>query len=230
MAPGALANRVSRRPESVRFGDLRRLAPISAAFGFDRGQPVDRYYIEGFLQRNAARIRGRVLEVGDSGYTERFGGSRVSAADVLDRKPDNPAATIVADLARPGALPRDRFDCAIVTQTLQFIYDLTAAVGALHDSLRPEGALLVTVPALSRICREDMQTTGEYWRFTEASVERLLEEVFGAARVAVEAHGNVLTAVAFLHGLAAEELEREELDHRDPDFPVLITGLAVRRT
>src|SRR5689334_3710614 len=33
----------------VRLGDLRRLTPISRNWGFDRGQPVDRYYIENFL-------------------------------------------------------------------------------------------------------------------------------------------------------------------------------------
>src|SRR5690348_8634455 len=33
----------------VNFGDLRRLKPISVVWGFDRGRPVDRYYIEQFL-------------------------------------------------------------------------------------------------------------------------------------------------------------------------------------
>ena len=30
---------------TVRFGDLRRLVPFSREFGFDRGTPVDRFYI-----------------------------------------------------------------------------------------------------------------------------------------------------------------------------------------
>jgi glycosyltransferase involved in cell wall biosynthesis len=34
---------------SVRFGDFRRLSPISRSFGFDRGTPTDRYYIENSL-------------------------------------------------------------------------------------------------------------------------------------------------------------------------------------
>jgi hypothetical protein len=36
-------------------------------------------------------------------------------------------------------------------------------------------------------------------------------------------HGNVLAAISFLHGLAAEELRPEELDHRDTDYELLIT-------
>jgi len=38
----------------------------------------------------------------------------------------------------------------------------------------------------------------------------------------------VLTAIAFLHGLAAEELRREELDYCDPDYEVLLTVRAAK--
>src|ERR1044071_606160 len=77
--------RITRWPPvgSVGFGALRRLTPISREFGLDRGQPIDRYYVEDFLERNAADIRGRVLEVGDDRYTRKFGGGRVSRSDVL---------------------------------------------------------------------------------------------------------------------------------------------------
>ena len=43
----------------VRFGSLRRLTPISRAFGFDRGLPIDRYYIERFLSAPWGRYPGR---------------------------------------------------------------------------------------------------------------------------------------------------------------------------
>ena len=51
----------------------------------------------------------------------------------------------------------------------------------------------------------------------------LAEEEFPADRVEVEAHGNVLAAIAFLMGLAAEELDWRELEHRDPLYQLLIT-------
>jgi hypothetical protein len=44
----------------------------------------------------------------------------------------------------------------------------------------------------------------------------------------VAAHGNVLTSVAFLEGLAARELRREELDAHDPQYPMLITVKATK--
>jgi hypothetical protein len=65
---------------AVGFGSLRRTEPISRDFGFVRGGPVDRYYIEGFLSRHAGDIAGRVLEIGDDTYTRRFGGGAVTQA------------------------------------------------------------------------------------------------------------------------------------------------------
>ncbi len=210
-----------RRPAFL--GTLRRTRPLSDAWGYDRGTPVDRYYIERFLGENRDAIRGRVLEVKDSGYTERFGAD-VHEQDVLDVDPANPQATIVADLAAADAVPSESFDCFILTQTLQYIYDLRAAVVHIHRILRPRGALLVTVPALSRIepgCLED-----EYWRLTVASCRALLAEVFPPDRIAVRSYGNVLAGIAFLAGLAAEELRPRELAEHDPYFPLLIAARA----
>ena len=46
-----------------RWGNLRRVRPFSASYGFDRGTPVDRYYLDAFLQSHWTLITGRVLEV-----------------------------------------------------------------------------------------------------------------------------------------------------------------------
>jgi len=212
----------------VDFGDLRRVTPITRSFGFERGQPVDRYYIERFLARHAADVHGRVLEIGEDIYTRQFGGERVRAADILDLKTDNPRATLVADLTRGEELPGDAFDCVIFTQTLQFIYDAPAAIRTLHRIIRPGGVLLGTFPAVSQICRYDMDRWGDYWRFTTASIGRLLGDVFGASQVEVGSYGNVLAAISFLQGLAAGDLEPRELDARDPDYELLIVARAVK--
>src|ERR1041384_1893415 len=77
-------SRMTRWPPvgKVGFGSLRRTTPISGEFGLDRGEPVDRYYVEKFLERHAEDIRGRVLEIGDDRYTKKFGASRVIGSDV----------------------------------------------------------------------------------------------------------------------------------------------------
>jgi glycosyltransferase involved in cell wall biosynthesis len=212
----------------VRFGDLRRRDPISRAFGFDRGQPIDRYYIEGFLSANAADIRGRVMEIGDPSYTQRFGGGRVTAIDVLDTSADNPRATIVGDLTDHRGLPTDAFDCIVLTQTLQFVYDIHAAVRTLLRLLRPGGIVLATVPGISPISRYEADRWGHHWNLTVQSAARLFGTVFGPENISVAGHGNVLAAVAFLEGLAAGELEASELDNVDPDYPVIVSIRAVR--
>jgi SAM-dependent methyltransferase len=212
----------------VRFGSLRRVTPISAVFGLDRGTAVDRYYIENFLARHAFDIHGRVLEIADRAYTTRFGGDRVAQSDVLHVQEGNPKATIVADLTCDNHIAPDSFDCIILTQTLQFIYDVRAAVSTLHRILRPGGVLLATIPGISQISRYDMKRWGEYWRFTTLSAQRLFAEAFGPMNVSVEAHGNVLVASAFLYGLTVEDLHREQLDARDHDYEVLITVRAAK--
>ncbi|HWP42819.1 MAG TPA: methyltransferase domain-containing protein [Blastocatellia bacterium] len=203
------------------FGSLRRVTPVSRVFGFDRGKPVDRYYIEGFLARYAGDIRGRVLEVGDDSYTRRFGGDRVSRSDVLQVTEGNPRATVVADLARADHIPSDSFDCIILTQTLHLIYDVRAALATLHRILKPGGVLLATFPGISQIDHYEWGKSW-YWGFTALSAKRLFEEAFQPENLDIETHGNVLAAVAFLHGLAQEELRKEELDYNDPDYEVTI--------
>jgi SAM-dependent methyltransferase len=214
--------------QRLRFGQFRRLTPISKAWGFDRGLPVDRYYIESFLARNAEDIQGHVLEIMDAAYTSRFGGKRVRKSDVLDISADNPNVTIVADLSHAENIASDTYDCIIITQTLLLIYDVRRAVETLYRILKPGGIVLGTVPGITKISREDMLRSGQFWSFTSLSIQRLFEEAFPAKHVEVEAHGNVLTAAAFLYGLAAEELRKAELDHQDPDYEVVITFRAVK--
>lgn len=215
----------------ARLGGLRRLHPVSRNFGFDRGTPVDRYYIEGFLARHGGRagdIRGRVLEVQDRRYADRFGAAAVERVDVLDVDPANTDATLLLDLGAAPEAPQPTFDCIICTQTLLLVYDVRQAVRNLHDLLTPGGVLLLTVPGISQICGKESGADADYWRFTSQSVQRLCDDEFGPGATAVQAFGNVLTASAFLYGLAAEELRGPELDHRDPAYELIVAARATR--
>ena len=214
---------------TVRFGSLRRLTPVSRKFGWDRGGlPVDRYYIERFLERHAGDIAGRALEVRDDTYLRKFGGDRVTRADVLHPTAGNEKATIVADLTAADHIPSDAFDCIVLTQVLPFIPDVQTAVHALHRILRPGGVVLATVPGISQIVRYDMDRWGDYWRFTSLSARRLFECGFAGGEIEIETYGNVLAATAFLQGLSSRDLRPDELDYRDPDYEVLITIRAVK--
>jgi glycosyltransferase involved in cell wall biosynthesis len=215
--------------DTVRFGSLRRLTPVSRKFGWDRGGlPVDRYYIERFLQQHAGDLAGHVLEVRDDAYIRKFGGNRVTRVDVLHPTTGNEKATIVADLTAADHVPSDTFDCIVLTQVLPFIPDVQAAVHTLHRILRPGGVVLATVPGISQIVRYDMDRWGDYWRFTSLSARRLFECGFPGGEVGIETYGNVLAATAFLQGLSSRDLRPDELDYRDPDYEVLITVRAVK--
>ena len=213
---------------TLKFGSLGRTNPISRQFGYDRGHPIDRFYIEDFLSTHASDIKGRVLEIADNEYTTQFGGDRVTQSDVLHVQ-GSPRATIVADLTAADNVPANSFDCMIITQTLQFIYDTRAAISTMHRLLKPGGVLLTTFPGISQISRVDMDQWGEYWRFTTMSATQLFAETFGAEAVKVQAYGNVFAAVAFLHGLAQEDIDLAKLKPHDPDYEVSVTVRAVKR-
>jgi len=216
-------NRMIRRPR------LWQLKPVSTDWGYDRGHPIDRYYIEHFLSAHTKDIHGHVLEFTDASYTQRFGGDRVTKSDVMNVIEGMPHTTIVADLTRADHLPSDQFDCIICTQTLQVIYDVRSALRHLYRMLKPHGVLLVTWQGISKIGRrEGVDSWGEYWHATGQAVQRLFQEFFPADSFTLKTYGNVLSAVAFLHGLSNEELRPEELDYVDPSYEVLVTVRAVK--
>ena len=142
----------------------------------------------------------------------------------------NPEATIVGDLSDAPHIPDDSFDCAIVTQTLQFIYDVSGALATLERVLAPGGVLLATAPGLTKISAIEDAAYGEWWHYTTRSLSRLGAEAFGEGNVEVESYGNVLAATGFLYGLAASDLTDEELAVRDPLYEVVIGLRAVKQT
>jgi SAM-dependent methyltransferase len=220
----------------VNFGNLDRIKPINANWGFERGSPVDRYYIDQFLSAHLKDICGRVLEIEDNTYTLKFGGDRVQQSDILHVKAGNPQATIVADLTCADQIANDTFDCILLTQTLQLIYDVHAVVKTLYRILKPGGVVLATFPGITQISHysPETETAGWtpdtdnwsdswYWNFTQLSACRLFTEAFPSEAVDVQTYGNVFAAIAMLHGLAAEELQQEKLEQHDCDYQVLIT-------
>lgn len=217
--------RLRRAARPVRWGNLRRLEPVSARWGRERGTPVDRHYIDDFFARRSDLIRGRVLEVRDPRYAGAHG-SAVTSIDIVDIDPRNDDATIIADLAESGSLPREQFDCAIVAQTLVYTRDPVAALSNVWQSLKPSGALLLTVPAIARLDPDAPHE--DRWHLTPAGVEEVIGRACVGGDNTVEAYGNPVTAVAFLHGLAAEELRPEELQSRHPLFPIVVMAAVVK--
>lgn len=225
---GLEARRRARWLSPPDLGDLRRLTPIDNNWGFERGRPIDRVYVEDFLARHSRDIRGHVLEIAGSEYTRRYG-SDVERVDVLHSAEGNLEATLVADLANAPHIPSDAFDCVILTQTLQFIYDARSAVATVERILASEGVLLATMPGITKISPPEDRVWGEWWHFTSKSARRLAEEAFGSGSIDVASYGNVLTAAGFLYGLSEADLRPEELRAHDPLYEVIVALRAVKR-
>jgi hypothetical protein len=225
--PPELRSRIVRNlpGRRVRWGSLRRMRPFSECDGFDRGLPIDRYYIEAFLAREAASIRGEVLEVKDARYALRFGGADATRIHVVDFDATNLDATVIADLTVDGSLPSHAYDSIIMTQTLHVTTDDAAGFRNLWSALRPGGTLLFTGPCISRIGTEH---NWDHWRYTPLGLRARLAKLLPDAESTIEAHGNVLTGAAFLYGIAAEELTKAELDAEDPRFPVIVSARACK--
>jgi SAM-dependent methyltransferase len=218
-----LVQALGRRRSAVRFDDLSRTEPVARGFGWERGTPIDRAYIDQFLAGHRERLRGRVLEIGEARYTPRFATGATSSA-VLHVEPGH---GLIGDLANRATLPAAAFDAVICTQTLGVIYEVAAAVAGLHHVLAPGGCALVTVAGISQLSSFDAARWGDYWRFTEASLRRLFQDF---EVVAIESRGNVATAVALLQGVVVEDLpDRSVLEAHDREYPVTLGVVAVKQ-
>ena len=209
-------------------GDFNRLTPFSTSFGYDRGGPVDRYYIEAFLKQESGCITGRVLEIGDNSYTLLYGRGKVTTSDILHVDEKNSAATFIGDISNAPHIPPDIFDCIILTQTLHLIYDFKEALKTCHRILKPGGTLLLTVPYITSIDHGEWNSTW-YWAFTDKAFIPLMAETFPGSQVKVQSFGNVFAASAFLYGMGVPEVSKEKLDYHDPHFQVIITVKTVKK-
>jgi SAM-dependent methyltransferase len=200
-----------------RWGNMRRVTPFSTSFGFDRGTPVDRYYLHRFLDGNRHLITGRVLEVQMSSYTKRFG-DNVSESHTVDINPVF-NATYTCDLAEAAQIPSDYYDCFLVPNTFQHLAELEPALRTMLRIVKPGGSILASAAGLLPLIPDG----GDYWRLSPGGWRLVLDAEWAGCDVLVEGHGNCLAAAATMYGLAQEELSPNELDANDPRYPVLLT-------
>ncbi len=209
------------------FSNIKRFRiidskPVSDKFGFDRGTPIDRYYIEKFLASNKADIKGESLEIAEDTYIRKYGESSVKP-NVLHYDNSNPKATIIGDLCDTSSIPENRFDCFICTQTYNFIYDFQKAIEGSYQLLKPGGVLLATVASMSPISKYDADRWGDFWRFTPQSSRRMMQTCFKEEHISIFPYGNSAAAALFMKGYAQEDLKGEvNLDANDELFPLII--------
>lgn len=220
---------IFKRAAQVMAGPVGRahlaigVQPLSNSWG-ERGKPIHRYYLEQFLEDASSDIRGRCLEFQEDSYTTRFGRDRVLKLDILNKEPNLPHTTILADLSKDNNVPSDSFDCIICTYVLHVIFEHEKAVSGLHRILKPGGVLLIGVPNITI----HYQQYPELWRFTTCGLHASLSKYFSAANIATRSYGNSLTAAGELRGLACNDFAKHELDFNDPRYALLVCARAVK--
>jgi SAM-dependent methyltransferase len=210
--------RVRRFVHPVRWGGLRRFEPVDPYWGFGRGTPVDRWYLDAFIENHQHDIRGRVLEVAEPRYAAKHS-EGITRIDILDLDPSNPEATILADIGDAHSLPAGAFDCVILTQTIHYAPDIQTALGNVWQSLAPGGVLLLSAPATSKGC--PYPHAPDLWRLMPFGLAAALQRTCPSSECEVSGYGNLLTALSALLGVAAEELRPDELARYDSDFAVI---------
>ena len=217
----------NRKSKKINWHNLRNLKPISKDFGWSRGKPIDRFYIEQFLSSNINFIKGDCGEISEKRYLNMFDNDLIKSSKIFDIDHNNKSADIYGNLENIDNIPQNLFDCFICTQVLNFVYDYSTASKSLFKMLKPNGILLLTVSGPStHISEYDMVRWGDYWRFTEKSILKNFEEIFGKENIQVKSYGNVLSAISMMQGIASEELSENEITFNDPLYPIIISVIA----
>lgn len=220
---------IARKIANNLYEDAARISecknqPINYRFGRDLGTPIDRVYIERFLEDNKTDISGTVMEIESDDYIKRFGGKRVTKEIILHVKGWGKENVIKGNFETGEGLEADMVDCLICTQTLQYIYNLSETAKNIYKILKPGGVALITVPGVKSLSTYHDSMWGEYWSFTKKSVFKMFADVFGTENIDVDSHGNVKTATAYLYGLSAEMLTAQDFEYDDYNVPFIVTA------
>ncbi len=192
--------------------------PSSTRFGLERGTPIDRVFIERFLDENRECIHGTVIEIGDDRYMKKY-------SDLID----NPVILHVngwgglkGNLATGEGIVENYADCLICTQTLQHIYDIRSSIANIYRLLKPSGTALITNGCIGELSLYDYNNWGEYWKCTDMAMKELFCECFENEKIDVKSYGNVKMAIGFLYGMCAEDFSEEDFNYQDVQYPMIV--------
>jgi SAM-dependent methyltransferase len=196
----------------------RKLIPICSNFGWSRGTPVGRYYVDRYVSEHAAQLGGSVLEFGDKRYSDCFG-SPVKH-HVIDVVP-GPAVDFVCDIHDVSALPQRYFDVIVCTQVLEHVARPVNALRQMAKLLKPGGALICTVPLLSQV----HYVPTDFQRFTADGLRLALEDA-GFIVSDLRNAGNAAVSIGSLLGMVAEDFSQQELAETDGIYPFNVLAFA----
>ena len=210
-----------------RWGNLRRPAPFTDRDRLPGGMSVERAYLERFISSNCDVLRGNVLEAGRHEWTTAVNWQSVDKLEVVDLDPTNDRMTLVGDICDPTVFTGLTFDCAILLQVLQRVAFPERALTNVWRSLKPRGALLVSVPGIHGFGQSE--DVCDRWRWTPTEFRRLLTKSFPSAQINVHTFGSLASVTAHLYGLSVTDLGARAMTWDDPRYPVVLCARLDRR-
>lgn len=203
------------------------VVPVHEDWGYRRGTPIGRVYIDDFLDMERNYIVGDVMEVSETTYSEKFSNPK-NVKSITAIHVDDVYGCRKANLETFEGLREKEFDTMIITQTLAYIYNLNAVAKNIHKALKNGGYAFITVSDIGHMGRVELENYGAYWGFHKDGCKKLFSNVFGEENVNVYTYGNAKTAICQLYGLCAEDLDDETLRFHDPIYPMII-GIVVHK-
>lgn len=220
---GVTDEALPRRPRAGGAGPSsvwNRVGGPPAARPVERDTAIERHFFTALVARWADDLRGQVLEIGAGGYAQPHS-DRLESLEIIDRSPSGePEASVLAALAN---LDVGRFDCVLVSETLEFSLDGEAVLRAVRRAIKPGGIAIVLAPGIA--AGSPTGARHQLLGFTELSMRMLAERALEPERITLETFGNVLLASAFLEGRKPEELPEHAFGVNDPAYQL---GVAVR--
>ncbi len=197
---------------AIDFGDFKRQQPFCPQFGNLRGSPVDRYYLEKFIQEIRSEVKGITLEIGgNEANQEQYKFTNVKFYLTMDLQGED--LDIVGDAHDPGAVDEASLDTVVLFNVLEHCERPWQVVDNIYRWLKPDGQVFCMVPNAQRVHRVPQ----DYWRIFPDALDSLFARF---PRRKLYVYGNPLTTLAAYYGIAVEELSREELDYYHENYPV----------
>lgn len=201
-------------------------------FGHLSGTPVDRVLIENFLGHAsgscALNASGNACEVGSLEYIKKyFPESQHFSLDFvkdLEIQKSGPHS-LSGDLCRNSVVAEKFIDIIVLTQVLSFTENPEVALTTIGKILKPGGFAILTDPFLTPISMYDEVRWGEFSRFTERSLKKVLNEQTWIESYEIGFLGNSVTSAAIMLGIPAEQIEKKWFDPVRKSHATVITAI-----
>lgn len=196
--------------------------PISRQFGTERGTPIDRYYIEKFLEEYKHLVKGDVLEIEDNTYSLRYGEERLTRSIVMDVGNRGEGISFNGNLETGEGIQDELADCFILTQTLMYLFDLKSTAHNISRLLKRGGTALVTCSGISQNSRRCMDAYGCCFNFNVDALRKMFSSEPDLEVTECGSYGNVKTVMAHISGLCREDLDIRDFQENDKYYPLIV--------